>query len=168
MDINLIKNVSLLVGIVDFVMYATYVWGRFGVQNSISLSFYDWTKREKYLFRVFVWILCLAIIASGIGWQNPLFFVSGILLSFVGIFSNIEQARWKYICHMIGAIGGILACFVGVTMINWEIGLLVASLTLSHTALTYLLGKKENIIWNIEVACFIYLIGSLLYIINVL
>ena len=35
------KEISLIIAVVVFVLYVAYVWGRFGIQKSISISYYE-------------------------------------------------------------------------------------------------------------------------------
>lgn len=165
MDLELFKNVALLVGLVDFLVYVAFVWGKYGIQQSISISFYKWPTDEKILFRFFIWILSLAIILGGIGWGIKTFLISGLLLSLVGIFSRI-QIKWVFMIHMIGAIGGIIACYIGIAIINLNIGIIAFLLILVGVILSFIFGNRKNIIWDIEVICFSVLMGSLLYINN--
>lgn len=165
MSLELIKNIGLLLGLVDFLLYVAFVWGKYGIQKSISISYYEWPTDEKFLFRLFIFILSSAIIISGIGWHIKTFLISGLLLSFVGIFSNIN-IKWIYRLHMIGAIGGILACFLGIILISLPIGLISAVTALIGFLLVILFGNRKNIIWDIEVICFSTLMASLLYINN--
>jgi hypothetical protein len=165
--LELIKNIALLLGIVDFLEYISYIWGRYGIQKSISISFYDLEWRYRNTFRFFIWILATAIILSGIGWGSPAFLISGLLLSLVGIFSRI-QTKWKFIIHMVGAIGGILGCYIGITLLNFNLGLIVGGFILIETLILYLIGNKEHMIWNIEVICFANLMSTLLLMNNYL
>lgn len=165
MDLEFIKNVGLLIGISDFLLYVAFIWGRYGIQRSISISFYDLPMKNKFVFRLFIWILSSAIIISGIGWGSPMFLISGLLLSLVGIFTHIK-VKWKFKIHMIGAIGGILSCAIGILMLNLNVGLIASGSILLGSLLLLLLGNKKHIIWNIEVICFASLMSALLYLNN--
>lgn len=165
LDVEMIKSAALTVAIVDFVAYVFYVWGRYGIQSSISISFYDWDRDDRWLFRGFVWILSGAIIFSGIGWGNPIFFVSGSLLSLVGFFTKIK-VKWKYVIHMIGAIGGISVCYLGILYMNILVGLAAIGLTSLQILILIFVSKRQNMIWNAEITFFMYLIAGLLYVVN--
>ena len=71
------KEISLIIAEVVFVLYVAYVWGRFGIQKSISISYYEFPNGDRWTFRVFIWILSLAIILAGIGWGTPFFLLGG-------------------------------------------------------------------------------------------
>jgi hypothetical protein len=160
-NLELIKNIALMLGVVDFLVYVSYIWGRYGIQRSISISVYDLPVNHQYIFRMFIWILSLAIILTGIGWGSPLFLISGSLLSLVGIFCHVKT-KWKFHIHMVGAIGGILACFAGVMVMNNVLGVTIGGLIILETLLTYIFGNKKHMIWNVEVICFANLMGALL------
>jgi hypothetical protein len=165
MSLELIKNIALLLGIVDFLVYVSYIWGKYGIQKSISISVYDLPVKYRFTFRIFIWILSLAIILAGIGWGSPVFFISGALLSLVGIFTHIKT-KWKFIIHMIGAIGGILTCFTGIMLMDSTLGLVIGCLIIIETLLVYLFGNKKHFIWNLEIICFSDLMSALLLMIN--
>ena len=156
------KDISLIIAMAAFILYVAYVWGRFGIQKSISISFYEFPNHNRWVFRTFIWILSIAIILAGIGWDTPFFFIGGVLLSLVGFFSRIKVKR-KFIVHMIGAIGGILTCFIGILIMNQTLGFIAGIGIMSQSTACYLWGKKEHIIWNIEIACFVFLMSSLFY-----
>lgn len=162
MSLDLFKYVMLLIGTADFLMYISYIWGKFGIQKSISISFYDLVWRDRNIFRFFIWILSASIIVNGIGLDTPLFFISGGLLSLVGIFTRIK-VRWKYYIHMVGAIGGIISCAIGVVLLNFNTGIISIISILFITLLTFIFGEKKHILWNIEVICFTSLMSTLLY-----
>jgi hypothetical protein len=165
MDFNLVKNIGLLTGIVVFSLYVAYIWGRYGIQKSISISFYDLPPENRIVFRVFIWTLSLSIMLSGIGWKSPMFFASGLLLSLVGVFSDIK-VKWKFTVHLTGAIGGILSCWIGLGLINQDIGIIIGILILLQSSILFLVKDREHFIWNVEITCFTYLISGLLYQIN--
>jgi hypothetical protein len=165
--LEFIKNIALLTGIADFLIYVAFIWGRYGIQRSISISFYDLPMDYKIIFRLFIWILSAAIFLCGIGWENPLFFISGPLLSLVGIFTRIK-VKWKYVIHMIGAIGGIISCFVAVMMCDLKLGVITCFASILGFMLAFFFGKKEHMIWNVEVVCFATLMSSLLYLNNMI
>ena len=156
------KEISLIIAVVVFVLYVAYVWGRFGIQKSISISYYEFPNGDRWAFRVFIWILSLAIILAGIGWGTPFFLLGGGLLSLVGFFSRIKVKR-KFIVHMVGAIGGILSCYIGVLVMDLKLGLVAGGCIIIQSLACYIYGRKEHYIWNIEIACFTWLMGSLLY-----
>ena len=161
MDLELLKNIALLLGITDFLVYVSYIWGRYGVQKSISISVYDLPVKYQYTFRFFVWILSAAIILAGIGWGSSIFLISGSLLSLVGFFCHIKT-KWKYHIHMVGAIGGILTCFAGIMWMSSTLGLVVGGLIIVEALLCYLFVDKKHFIWNVEIISFANLMGSLL------
>lgn len=159
------KLIAIIIAIVDFVLYVAYVWGRYGIQKSISISYYDLPTGSRVLFRVFIWILSLAVILSGIGWDNGLFFTAGALLSLVGFFSNIKEKN-NYIIHMIGAIGGIVTCLFAVFHESRVVGIWAIASAFFLLSLVFQFGNEKHIIWNAEVVSFSILITSILYLIN--
>jgi len=159
------KLIAIIIAIVDFVLYVAYIWGRYGIQKSISISYYDLPAGSRVLFRVFIWILSLAVILSGIGWDNGLFFTSGAMLSLVGIFSNIKD-KDKFVIHMIGAIGGIATCFCAIFYESAIVGIWTLVSAFVLLSIVFQFGNEKHLIWNAEVVSFSILITSILYLIN--
>jgi hypothetical protein len=166
MYLELIKNIALLVAIIDFAIYVSYIWGKYGVQPSISASFYDLPERYNIYFRFYIFILSLAVITSGFGWKTPLFFISGTLLSMVGIFPDLFKNKTKHILHLIGAIGGITVAIIGLSTLNLTIGVIAATTIVSMSILFRILLGKEDILWWIEIISFSTIIFALLYLNN--
>lgn len=165
MEIIYIKNLALILAISSFAIYVAYVWGKYGVQSSISISFYDFPDNQRFAFRVFIFILSLSIIIAGIGWDIIWFYLSGGCLSLVGIFARVHN-KVKKIIHSAGAIFGIIfAIFAIDTMQNNIAHYVIALIILQSIALVNF-GKLKHAIWNIEITCFSYIILAILYIVN--
>jgi hypothetical protein len=159
------KEIAITIAIVDFVLYVAYIWGRYGIQKSISISFYELPEHERDLFRVFILVLALAVIISGIGFDNIAFYISGGLLSLVGIFSRIQNKK-KFIIHLTGAIGGIISCNIALMLEDFKMGLYSTTIVLVGIILVLLFGNRKHLIWNIEIICFSVLIIALRIIIE--
>ena len=80
------QNIMLILGLVFFTSYILYIIREFGVQKSISFSFYKLPKTEKWIFRGLVWFLSAVVIIAGN--CEPWLIASGCLLSIVGMFTE--------------------------------------------------------------------------------
>ena len=151
---------AIFIAMANFILYVSYIWGRYGVQESISISYYDLPVGSRIYFRLFIFILSACISFCGAMIWNEFLFFSGVLLSLVGLFSKIEDKKKKR-WHVFGAISGIVLCYAGIAYEDIIIASASLAISLSILSTTAIFGKEKNVIWNIEVSAFIGLITGL-------
>lgn len=132
-----------------FTVYFLFIWIKYGVQKSLSISYYCLPeKNRKYIFTAFIFGFTLPLIPLSYDYQ--LMLIAIWLIMGVGATSQLQSKKWVRIVHMIVAIGGIVLSNVsiGVELGIWQIQLWVgfASICLAF------LSKKP--IWWIEVVAF--------------
>jgi hypothetical protein len=150
---------------VAFVTYLAWIVAKFGVQPSISDSFY--ALREKYGESSLIpWLFWLFLI--NISWPLfPLlqfngfafFAMAGIIL--VGATAQFRQGKSTEIPHVVGAVGGIALAFLSIGFVfgGWAWTWLPAYLLvvgLSNIA------RIPNYDWWIEVIAFVIIVTALL------
>jgi hypothetical protein len=136
-----------------FFIYTFFVVRKYGVQRSISESWYTVEKPYKWMFTlVFCYGIGILQAFHGSAW----FFMSGAFLCFVGAamdFKGWETTKWV---HNIGAVGCIVLALIGlaVTGIWWPfIPVAAAGVTLP---------KTKNGTWWIECVAFFSILGGLI------
>lgn len=141
-----------------FISYVSYIWIKFGIQKSISASYYALPENQRFLFTLFCWGFAFPAIIIGVE-VTLLMFFAGAGICFVGAASKILE-KDVYKIHMVAAIGGIifsqLAIFFGFHML-W---LNITSVVLS--AIILFLFKKTYF-WWIELVAFsaiVYALGT--------
>ena len=133
-----------------FVSYVTYIWAKYGVQHSISQSYYVLPEKLRFLMTLFCWGFAIpAIIVGGTG----LMFLAGSGIAFVGAAAAFQEKMTKEV-HYIGAGVGVaasqLSMFVNFGL--WPINVVFFAIALP----LFLFRKKiKNWIWWAEIAAFV-------------
>lgn len=142
--------------IIVFLSYVLFIWIKYGIQKSISASYYVLPENLRILFSLFCWGFAFPAIILGIE-ITPLMFFAGAGICFVGAAPQILE-KDVYKVHMVAAISGIifsqLAIFFGYHMLWLNI------LSIILAALSLL--SKKYYFWFIELVAF----GSILYAIS--
>lgn len=140
-----------------FAFYVGFVWIKYGVQKSISDSWYTVNKEENWMFTL--------IFCYGTGFtqllqatESAFFFFSGAFLVFVGAASDYKTWKVAKWVHYTGAVGAIVFGCLGFYEINQNLvfpAVLVSVL---------LLSSFKNKLWWIEIVTYlIFLTGFLNY-----
>jgi hypothetical protein len=146
--------ITLILSSIVALSYVTTVWIKYGIQKSISTTFYELPYDRKLTFRLFMFSLSIGIIIGG---NLPLFYVSGILLSLVGIFTRIK-VKWKKIIHLIGAIGGIVFAYIGLI---YYYNLWIESIIVLNVCILFIFIDRKNIIWWSELVSMLNILVAL-------
>lgn len=136
-----------------FFIYTFFVVRRYGVQKSISDSWYVIDSPHKWMFTM---VFCFGLGISQLFHGTVWFFLSGGFLCFVGAatdFKNWSVTKWV---HNVGAVGCIVFGLIGlsVTGIWWPF------IPVATSAVT--LSKVKNGTWWIEVVAFFSILGGLI------
>lgn len=157
-------RILVMVLSLNFLIYVGTVWIKFGVQKSISDSYYCWKGLWRSLFVLFCWVLAWPLFLLGLDLPEPirqLAFLSGAGFGFVGAASMIRQPSVLKI-HMKAAITGIAA---GLLMIGFGFGgwyWLVIGIGLVSAAALFIFDVK-NKIWWAELLAIGVIMGSLIF-----
>jgi len=131
-----------------FISYVAYIIFKYGIQKSISESYYVLPKKLNFLFVLFTWLF--AIPAMFLGNSLLMFFAGGGIV-WVGANAAMHKNPTRTI-HLIAAIGGMI--LGGLAMIfqyhMWYMTAGVAGLL----PILYLVDKKHFMFWA-ELAVFI-------------
>jgi hypothetical protein len=131
-----------------FVAYVSFIWSKYGIQKSISESYYVLPKKENFLFVLFTWLFAFPAMILG---NSLLMLFAGGGIVFVGAAAAMHKMPTRAV-HLTGAIGGmILACLAMIFQYHmWYMVAAVAGAIL----LSALLDKK-HLMWWAEVAIFV-------------
>jgi hypothetical protein len=132
-----------------FVSYVSFIWLKYGIQKSISASYYALPENLRFLFTFFCWGFAFPAIIAGVE-VTPLMFFAGAGICFVGAAAQIND-KWIYKIHMTAAISGIifsqLAIIIGFHM--WWVTAIAATISAIIPFLT-----KKYYFWFIELVAF--------------
>ena len=93
-----------ITAIVVFFSYVAYIWKKYGVQRSISNSYYKLPENRKFLFIGFCWLFAFPVMILG---DNALMFGAGTFICFVGAAAAMHRFPTRAV-HLTGAIGGMI------------------------------------------------------------
>lgn len=132
-----------------FISYVSFIWLKYGIQKSISASYYALPDNLKILFTLFCWGFAFPAIIAGVETTSLMFF-AGAGICFVGAAAQIKD-KWVYKIHMTAAISGIifsqLAIWLGYHMLY--VNLISIGLAILIPFLT-----KKYYFWFIELVAF--------------
>jgi len=130
-----------------FLAYVIFIWSKFGVQKSVSESYYVLPKKWNWLFVMFCWLFAFpGMILGSSYWM--LFAAGGIV--FVGAAAAMHTFPTRAV-HLAGAIGGmILGCLAIIFQYHmWYVVPIILAL-----ALFALLLDKKHAMWWTEIIIF--------------
>jgi len=102
--------VLLIISAAIFISYIQYITFKYGVQKSISESYYDLPKKWQFIFTLTLWGFAVPIMIVG---DSAWFFLAGSLICAVGAAPAFKSLATEYNVHMIGAYGGVILGFAG-------------------------------------------------------
>lgn len=151
---------ALIYGVFWFIVYNVYVlWHINGINAynreikiipiSISQSYYMIDVR--WLFQMFMWSSLFSIMLIG---QNVMFGIAGLLFAIMTCNPSVNGGNIYFIPHMIGAIGAITLCILGMG-ICWNLwGMVIA--TVIDLLITFILLRKDShLVYFIEIVSLI-------------
>lgn len=137
-----------------FFGYVGFIAIRYGVQSSVSESYYRLPRNLQWLFTIATWGYALPAIVIGLELTgNGLVFLAGAGIAFVGASPAFHSLGLEKTVHMVGAIVGITAmqiflCVVGFWWITLAFGIVSGLLFVWKR--TY-----SHYIWWVEIAAFV-------------
>lgn len=153
--------------LVTFVTYVGYIIYNFGIQPSISESYYRLAQNKKMLFTLFCYGIAFPAMMLGVILATSmLMFLAGACIALVGATSRFKSAITKEF-HIMGAILGIGFAMLSI-IFDFHMWYVAVAFLLS-TAFILLFHKRifnDNNLWWIEKAAFaaiIYVLGIWIY-----
>jgi hypothetical protein len=142
----------LLLMLASFFGYTLLIASIYGIQTSVSESYYKLPRNLQWLFTIATWAYAIPAIIIGLELtDNGLVFLSGAAICFVGASPAFKSLGLEADVHLVGAVVGVLAMqlFLLVTGLWWiTVAFIIISII---TALT----KTKNLTWWVEVWAFI-------------
>jgi len=143
----ILSTILFAVMVTVFLAYVIYIWAKYGVQKSISESYYVLPKKENWLFVAFTWLF--AFPAMILGDSTLMLFAAGGIV-FVGAAAAMHTFPTRAV-HLTAAIGGmILGCIAMV--VQFHMWYLIPAILLAM--LLALIFDKKHLMWWSEIAIF--------------
>jgi len=136
---------SIMVSV--FVAYVLYISFKYGIQTSISESYYVLPKKENFLFVLFTWLFAFPAMYLG---NSLLMFFAGGGIVWVGANAAMHKNPTRTI-HLIAAVSGmVLGCIAIIFQYHmWYVTAGIAGVL----PIIYLIDKK-HIMWWAEIVIF--------------
>lgn len=150
-----------------FATYFAWIWLDYGIQSSISNTFYKIWERERYhkpnrrwWFLAALWGFSFPLAVIGVE-IHPLFFFAAAFIMFVAaapMFKYKKSVPFPYraskmqmYVHMVGAIGGIILAMVAFFILKeyWIFGITAGAMAFVS------LYRVENTTWWVETIAFV-------------
>lgn len=150
---------GIYISIFFFLGWLLYILIRYGIQPSISDSYYRLTTANQWLFTISTWgyVIPLSIAGAQVATDGTylIMILATFLLCMVGVFPDFRIAR-SY--HQIGAEGGILMAFI------WILTTSLWFISLPSILGIFLLYKRKpkNHTWWIECIAYCTLLVAVL------
>ena len=151
-----------------FVSYVAFIWIRYGVQKSISDSFYRLIEDPKMpnalgqsLFTLFCWGFAFPAIIIGVDLtDNVLMFLAGSGICFVGAAAAFKGDKMTHNVHMIGAYSGVVFSQLAIAFLFKMYYVNIAFILIAVLAQVFRKKLNNNHVWWQEIAAFV----SMLYV----
>ncbi len=158
---------SFITMLTVFVAYVSFIWIKYGIQRSISDSWYRLPEKEKPLFTLFCWGFAIpAIIIGTTLTDNFLMFLAGSGIAFVGAAAAFKEKMTKTV-HMIGAYSGVAFSQLSIAFDfhMYYMNIIFFSIAIILEILGYFKIIKNKIWWQ-EILAFltiVYVLGYQMY-----
>ena len=145
----------VIVQVFLFSFYVSFIWAKYGIQPSLSESWYILESKYRWMFGV---ILCWGVGVLHLLHNTTLFFLSGALLCFVGVASDYRKQKMTKIVHYIGAIGaiGLSILQLAISGIYWPL------LFTGGVTILAFLKLLKNRYWWLEIIAFYSILGGII------
>lgn len=151
----------LVISLLSFIAYFASISLKYGIQTSISTSFYTIEKHarkagknpnRKWWFSAALFCFAFPIIIVGVELQ-PIFFFAGAAIIFVAAAPAFKSTHLQERVHIVSAVGGISLAVLGFLAMGTTLSYIVAGcLLLGMGAMKYY--AIENLTWWVETYAF--------------
>lgn len=155
----MISTILFITMVTVFLTYIIFIWSKYGVQTSISESYYVLSKRLHPLFTFFCWGCAIPAIILG---SSALMFFAGAGIAFVGAATQMHEKFVRKI-HVTAAIAGIT---FGHLAIIFQYNMWWLTAIFIVLSLLIIIFKEKNYIWWIEIMAFLsicYALGTSIF-----
>lgn len=153
--------IYLIVSVVIFVSYLSYIYFKYGIQRSISASYHNLSMSGKWMFTLSTWGYVMPLMFAGVSGntlQDLVLFLSGFLLCTVGVMAD-DQSETQKKWHSFGAEGGIMVGILWCILVGQWMTVAPAII------IAYVLFKKKpkNHTGWIEIVSYFSIVASILF-----
>jgi hypothetical protein len=133
-----------------FFTYIAFIWVRYGVQPSVSESYYCLPEKYKFVFTLVMWGFTLPLMIAA---NSLLMFIAGSGIFFVGAAAAFKQPMTRTVHYVAAAVG---IAFGVVWIISVGLWWLPLMYVLCSASFWFVLDEEK--IWWIEILSFTLII----------
>ena len=148
----LYTTTAFIIMLTVFISYVSFIWAKYGVQKSISASYYCLPDKWKLLMTLFCWGFAVPAIIIG---NSLIMFMAGAGIAFVGGAAAFAADKMIRDVHMIGAGTGV---FFSQLAIWLQFGMWPINLVFIGASLLLLAFDKKTYFWWIEILAFLSIV----------
>jgi hypothetical protein len=149
-------NTLFILALVIFFGYVGIIWKIYGVQPSISDSYYVLPKKYNFLFTFFCWGFAIPTIIFS---ETAIMFVAGSSISFVGAAAAFKDTLTRKV-HYTGAYLGVALSQLSIA-VDFKLYILNIIFLVSTILLFSFKKTIKNHIWWIEIISFLLVFVAL-------
>ena len=143
----MLTTILFILMVTVFLAYVTFIWSKYGIQKSISESYYVLPENLNWLFVGFCWLFAFPAMILG---SSYLMTLAGAGIVFVGAAAAMHTFPTRGV-HLTGAVGGmILGCLA--MIFQYHMWYMVVGVAIA--ILLALLFDKKHLMWWAELAIF--------------
>ena len=156
------NTILLTITLVCFISYVAFIWIKYGIQESISASYYKLPRNLQWLFTIATWGYAFPAIMLGVPY-SLLAFLAGAAICFVSASpafrgKDKNDHTMEGTVHMVGAIVGVTAAQLMIFLAPFSMWYINVGF-LALCGVSYLIPKmKVNFTWWIELYAFISIV----------
>ena len=151
--------ISIILSIFVFVIYIEYIIKKYGIQDSISASYYCLPLNRQFLFTAFCWFYTTPIL---LGFTTPLLFLAVACVAMVGAAAAFRGDELINRLHMSCAFGSVV--FLQSSIIfDFKCYYISLISILVSGGLFLLRSKIKNAVWWAETINYVAIISTLIY-----
>ena len=103
----MITTILLIVSFISFTLYTKYIRRNYGIQESISASYYELDGWRKNYFTLALWGAAFPLVfIAAYPTLNILMVLAGSLICLTAVSPHFRRPGLENVTHMVGAFGG--------------------------------------------------------------
>ena len=146
-----------------FTTYILFVVKKYGIQESVSNSYYKLPEKQRWVFTIALWMFAFPAIVLGVE-HSGLAFLAGAGICFVGAAPAFRGDKMEESVHVAGALTGVIGgiLFMVVTGLWWMALITVTLIAIASFCKPF---KQNKTWWNELIAfyCYAVAIGILIF-----
>lgn len=148
------KTIFFIIMNLVFFLYVGGITLKYGIQSSISQSYYILPRNMQWLFTIITWGYAFPAIIIAVEYSG-LAFLAGAGISFVGASPAFRSLKMVNTVHMIGATTGVIASQLMILLSPFNMWYINVVFLLLCGLCYFIVKLKQNFTWWAEIIAFL-------------